>query len=250
MDNNNLDSRLDEQNENENNDMIPDTEEIEVPAEPCTEENEDQDTLTDDEVTEKSDTKTSGGRFKAVVSALYDYAEIFAISIVAVIVIFSFGLKLCRVDGHSMRETLQDGEMLIAENFFYTPKQGDIVVFHVANDTFHRPLVKRVIATEGQLVQINFTDKIITVDGLVYDDENAHISGGEYEIKFDFNTENMYSAHGKLYYSVRVPEGKIFVLGDNRNNSTDSRSVNLGFVDTDCVLGKAVVRLNPFTIFD
>jgi len=260
MDNNNLDSRLDEQNENENNlipcadegemSAMPDAEEKEAATEPCAEENEDQNSSPVDEVAEETDTKSSGGRLKAVVSALYDYAEVFAISIVAVIVIFSFGLKLCRVDGHSMKETLHDGELLIAQDFFYTPKQGDIVVFHVSNNTFHRPLVKRVIATEGQLVQINFTDKLIIVDGIIYSDENAYLSGDKYEIKFDFDKEKMYSMDGKVYYAARVPEGMLFVLGDNRNNSTDSRSVNLGFVDADCVLGKAVLRLNPFTIFD
>ena len=186
----------------------------------------------------------------AFASSLYDYAEIFALSIIAVIVVFSFCIRLCRVDGHSMRQTLEDGERIIASDIFYTPKQGDIVVFHLVNDSFKRPLVKRVIATEGQSVEINFTDKKIYVDGVLYEDEHAYYDGGRYVLKVDFDTSHMTNEDGKVYYRATVPEGKIFVLGDNRNNSTDSRCVSVGFVDEDCVLGKAVLRLDPFTIFD
>ena len=189
-------------------------------------------------------------RKRAILSSLYDYAEIFAVSIIAVIVIFSFCIRLCRVDGHSMKNTLANDERIIAYDLFYTPKQGDIVVFHLVNDAFHRPLVKRVIATEGQTVEINYTDKLIYVDGVLYDDAHANIEGGEYVIKIDFDTQYMVHEDGKLYYRATVPEGKIFVLGDNRNNSTDSRSVNIGFVDEDCVLGKAILRLDPFTVFE
>ena len=189
-------------------------------------------------------------RARAVLSTLYDYAEILALSIIAVIVVFSFCVRLCRVDGHSMQNTLTDGERIIAQDIFYTPKQGDIVVFHLVNNSFHRPLVKRVIATEGQTVEINYTDKTIRVDGILYEDSHAYIEGGEYLIKTDFSTAYMLYEDGKLYYRATVPEGKIFVLGDNRNNSTDSRSVHVGFVDEDSVLGKAILRLDPFTFFD
>ncbi len=225
MDNNNSDPRLEDQTVLDQTDQ-------------------DDSTAKEDQA-DQGDTKT-----KKLVSALYDYAEIFAVSIIAVILLFSFCIRLCRVDGSSMNQTLQHGELVVAENLFYTPKQGDIVVFHLVNDAFHRPLVKRVIATEGQTVEINFTDKIITVDGVAYDDENAYIQGGEYQIKYDFDTKKIHRSNGKLYFKATVPEGKLFVLGDNRNNSTDSRSIHVGFVDSDCVLGKAVVRLDPFTVFD
>lgn len=194
--------------------------------------------------------KSPEERKRAMISSFYDYAEIFAIAIIAVIILFSFCLRLCRVDGHSMRNTLTDGERIIAYDIFYEPKQGDIVVFHLVNDTFHRPLVKRVIATEGQKVEINYTDKKIYVDGVLYADENAYIEGGEYIIKSDADTKYMISENGKLYYRAIVPEGCVFVLGDNRNNSTDSRSVNVGFIDEDSILGKAFIRLDPFTVFN
>lgn len=186
----------------------------------------------------------------AFLSSLYDFAEIFALSIIAVILVFSFCIRLCRVDGHSMRQTLEDGERIIAHDIFYTPKQGDIVVFHLVNDNFKRPLVKRVIAVEGQSVEINFTDKTIYVDGVLYEDEHAYYDSGRYVIKVDFDKSCMSGEDGKVYYRTTVPKGKIFVLGDNRNNSTDSRSVTVGFIDEDCVLGKAILRLKPFTIFD
>ncbi len=183
-----------------------------------------------------------------IASALYDYVEIFAISIIAVIFIFSFCIRLCRVDGSSMNNTLFHNEQIIATDTFYVPKQGDIIVFHLSNESYHEPLVKRVIAVEGQTVEINMTDCTITVDGVEYADEHAYISGGKYKIRLEFNKEYMSTEGGKVYFRATVPEGKVFVLGDNRNGSSDSRSERIGFVDVDCILGKAVLRLKPFTL--
>ncbi len=185
-----------------------------------------------------------------ILSAIYDYAEIFAISIVAVLLLFTFGVRLCRVDGSSMNQTLNHNEMLIASNFFYTPKQGDIIVFHLSNDHYKEPLVKRVIATGGQTVEINLTTGILKVDGEVYSDEHAYISGGKYDLDIRYNKNYMYTANGNTYFVAKVPEGKLFVMGDNRNGSSDSRTSRVGFVDIDTVLGKAVLRISPFTILD
>ncbi len=171
---------------------------------------------------------------RKLISVLYDYVEIFAASVIAVILIFSFSVRLCRVDGGSMNQTLNNGERLIVSDMFYTPKQGDIIVFHLVNDYYQEPLVKRVIATEGQTVEIDFEKKTIKVDGVLYKDEHAYLDIGHYK--------------SQGIFSATVPEGKVFVLGDNRNNSSDSRSIKVGFVDVDCILGKAVLRLSPFTI--
>ncbi len=190
------------------------------------------------------------GKKSKFLSAIHDYVEIFALSIIAVLLIFTFCVRLCRVDGNSMNQTLSHGEMLITTNLFYTPKQGDIVVFHLSNRYYEEPLVKRVIAVEGQTVEIDLSDCVITVDDVLYEDEFAYLDGGSYVIRSEFNERYMHEENGKLYFRAEVPDGKLFVLGDNRNHSSDSRAKHIGFIDEDCVLGKAVVRLSPFGFID
>ncbi len=182
-----------------------------------------------------------------IISSLYDYAEIFALSIAVVIFLFSFCIRLCKVDGTSMNNTLQDGERLIVTDLFYTPKQGDIIVFHLSNDHYNKPLVKRVIATGGQTVEINMTKNIIKVDGVVYNDEHAYLSGGIYDMRYDYNKKYLFEYEGDTYFKAEVPKGTVFVMGDNRNGSSDSRTSKVGFVDENCILGHAVLRLNPFS---
>ncbi len=189
-----------------------------------------------------------GSRF---LKSAFDFVEMFAISVVAVLFIFSLCLRLCRVDGNSMNKTLVDQEMLITTSLFYEPEQGDIIVFHLSNDYYKQPLVKRVIATEGQTVKINFINGEVTVDGKLLDERYIFVDGGIYRVKTDFDRYYMRpDDNGDLIFEAKVPEGKIFVMGDNRNHSTDSRSHLVGFVDKDCVLGKAILRIKPFTVFD
>lgn len=188
---------------------------------------------------------------KSVIAALFDYVEILVFSLCAVLIIFSAFARLCRVSGDSMNTTLTNGETLITTNFNYTPAQGDIIVFHMTSDIyprFNEPIVKRVIATEGQTVMIDYKTGIITVDGVQFEDETAYLDSGyyspiyyrDYIDGFDINTG---------IFKVTVPEGHLFVLGDNRNNSSDSRFNAVGFVDERRVLGKVVMRLSPFTVY-
>ena len=229
-------------------DTVTDENTVEVPDAGETEIEETGVEKIESEETEVEETEVKS-KFASIVSAIYDYAEIFAISIVAVIFLFSFGIRLCRVDGSSMNQTLKNDEPLIAANFFYTPKQGDIVVFHLVNNSYHEPLVKRVIALEGQTVEIDMTNNQITVDAKVYADEHAYLSGGAYE-RYEFDKQYIFKDGERTVFRATVPEGKIFVLGDNRNDSSDSRSVRVGFVDKRSVLGRAVLRLSPFAILD
>ena len=139
--------------------------------------------------------------------------------------------RLIGVDGHSMVPTLQDGDRLLVLNsmLYDDYKYGDIVVLR--KETFlEEPIVKRVIATEGQTVDIDFDEGVVYVDGQALEE--------------DYIREPTYLDEG-LAFPITVPEGCIFLLGDNRNNSMDSRDPSLGPVDVRCVIGKAVALVFP-----
>lgn len=170
---------------------------------------------------------------KSVGNEVMEWLESIAVSIFIVILVFTFIFRIVLVDGSSMVPTLEDGQRLIISHLFYTPKQGDIVVAN--SHGLNKTIVKRVIATEGQTVDIDFENHIVTVDGEVLDEpyinEETSRNDGGYE------------------YPMTVPDGSIFVMGDNRNASTDSRSPYVGCISTDDVLGKALFRIYPFNKF-
>ena len=203
--------------------------------------------------------KEKKGGFAA---GFFDYLEIFAVSIAVVLLIFTFCARLCRVDGDSMKNTFEDGQMLIITNLFYTPDNGDVIVFHQV-EGYQKPLVKRVIGTQGQKVELNFKEKTVVItdtktgEKIDYSDEFAtyyddyqNEFGDQYEWKDKLNGGGAIGADydGQTgTYSFVVPDGKLFVMGDNRNYSADSRQI--GFIDQRTVLGKAIIRLNPFTLY-
>ena len=136
-----------------------------------------------------------------------------------------------------MVPTLQDEDKLIMSGLFYTPKQGDIIV--IDEDNFDEPLIKRVIATEGQVVDIIPDTWVVTVDG-----EEIEVDGKPLKADYTLNKVAGVMAVGTITYPYTVDEGKVFVMGDNRNNSEDSRM--LGALDASQILGRVVFRVIPF----
>ena len=162
---------------------------------------------------------------------LYEWAQALVCSVLAVVLLFTFVIRLIGVDGHSMVPTLQDGDRLLVLNAMLDNDYGygDIVVLR--KDTcLEEPIAKRVIATEGQTVDIDFVSGAVYVDGELLEE--------------DYLNEPTYVEEG-TEFPLTVPEGSIFVMGDNRNHSSDSRSSDLGTVDTRYVIGKAVFLLFP-----
>ena len=196
------------------------------------------------EIVEINAPKKKQGSF---LSELFDYFELFIISACCVLILFSFFTRICRVSGDSMLNTLYNNEMLIVSDVLYTPERGDIIVFHqTGNDPgdLNEPVVKRVIATEGEWIDIEVGSKGLIVT--IYDSnkENPQVLQEDYANYF--KGVGYYNYTG---YPVQVPEGSIFVMGDNRGNSLDSRSDSIGFVDVRRVLGKVVCRVLPLDKF-
>ena len=188
------------------------------------------------------------------VSFLYDLIEIMALSICVTFIIFTLFFRVCRVDGSSMRNTLFHGETLITTNLV-EPEPGDIVIFPQTSDVYDRfneAIVKRIIATEGQTVRIDYAKGEVYVDGELLEEPYCALlnqSGNEIGVWNQAPTMPGFD-YATGIFETTVPEGCYFVMGDNRNNSADSRAVQVGFVDTRRVLGKAVLRLMPWTVFE
>ncbi len=165
-------------------------------------------------------------------AALYLHDMVYYLA--AICLLFLLVFRVVIVSGTSMNLTLLDGDyLLLLGNLFYTePEQGDVVV--ISKDSFDNgaPIVKRVIATEGQIVDFDFENGIVYVDGLPLEEdyilEATHTNGG-------------------MQYPLIVEEGCVFVMGDNRNGSRDSRYPEIGLVDRREILGKALLLILPGT---
>ena len=163
---------------------------------------------------------------------LYEWVQSLVGSVLVVVAIFTFVIRMMGVDGHSMLNTLQHGDRLLVVNsmLYHDYKDGDIVILRKNGVFDDDPIVKRVIAVEGQTVDIDFTEGIVYVDGEALEE--------------DYIREPTYTAEG-TEFPLTVPEGSIFVMGDNRNGSSDSRDYRLGTVDTRYVIGKAAFLIFP-----
>ena len=163
---------------------------------------------------------------------LYFWLQALVMALVGLILIFTFVGRIIGVDGESMMPTLHNRDMLLLQSIGYSPEQGDVVVLSTKNFRNGSPIVKRIIAVGGQTVDIDYDTNTVYVDGVALDEP--------------YILETMRALPESFATHVEVPEGSIFVMGDNRNNSTDSRSPELGVVDQRCVLGKALFILLPF----
>jgi signal peptidase I len=163
---------------------------------------------------------------------IFDVVSIFTTALVIIAVLFTFCIRFVIVSGDSMFNTLVDRDYLIVmeRHLAGEPEQGDIVVASMDRFWEGKPIVKRVIATEGQTVDIDFNAGIVYVDGVALEEE------------YTFTPTNL--SEGTRFPLV-VEEGCLFLMGDNRNESRDSRDPSIGQVDRREILGKAVFLLVP-----
>ncbi len=171
-----------------------------------------------------------------LVKSTHEGLEIFMTAICMVMLLFTLFCRVVTVDGNSMRETLHHHDKIFVSGLFYTPTKGDVVILRT--DSFgDEALVKRVIATEGDIVDIDFDTWTVYVNGEALDEPYVNFEEGA----------RMTGEGTDVVYPYTVGEGEMFVMGDNRNHSTDSRY--FGTVDTRNCLGKVYFRLFPFSGF-
>lgn len=154
--------------------------------------------------------------FQAIISAL-----------VVITFIFTFAFRVVNVDGSSMKPTLQNNDKVIVSTVGYKAQRGDIVVIS-STEGLKEPIVKRIVAIGGDTVDINFTTGVVTVNGTEED-----------------YTDELTSQQFDIAFPITVPEGTVFVLGDNRGISLDSRSTRVGCVDERLIVGKVLFRFFP-----
>ena len=200
-----------------------------------------------------------------IAKGFFDIFEPIVFALIAVVIISLFVCRLTVVNGESMEPTLHHGEYIVISDLFlsYEPKEGDIVVVHGNFEGTHydKPLVKRVIATEGQTVRIQFFEDngkpaCVYVDGKLIENESAIYIGDlkSYEVALGYgedgkpleNASPYYDYENKVYERT-VDEGCLFLMGDNRYHSGDSRTNDVGCVPKKYVLGKAIFRLTPLS---
>lgn len=186
----------------------------------------------------------------SLLEGIFSLAETMIISLFLVSLVFVFLLRTTTITGNSMLDTFDEGDRVVMTAWYSTPKQGDIVVIDAqhavtmddsgeltVSEGIDRYIVKRIIATAGQKIDFNFSKGIVYVDGKVL--EEPYISG------LTHLDEGAFTGH----YPLTIPEGYVFVMGDNRRDSQDSRSYRIGLVPVDDIKGKILMRVYPFRKF-
>lgn len=167
---------------------------------------------------------------------LYYWTQALIVVLVGLILVCTLAGRVIRVVGSSMVPTLHENDLLLLWSVGYTPQRGDVVVLRKESFMSY-PVVKRVIATGGEHVTVDYTTGTVSVDGVALDEPYLN------ELMVDTGSPNM------TVLDVTVPEGSVYVMGDNRNHSSDSRHRDLGTVDERYILGKALCRIFPLTAF-
>ncbi|MBR5459509.1 MAG: signal peptidase I [Clostridia bacterium] len=176
--------------------------------------------------------------------SLYEWVETFLVALCCVVLLFTFAVKFVTVSGSSMEQTLHNADRLLITDMFYQPKNGDIVVVDVSGNlklerehgiSSSAPYIKRVIATEGQTIDIDPESWTVYVDGEAIDEPYV----------YHCNSSDMYlDPFERITYPFTVSEDCVFVMGDNRNGSSDSRMI--GEIHENYILGRVILRLFPF----
>lgn len=165
---------------------------------------------------------------------LYYWLQALVVALIAIVLLFTFIGRIIGVRGSSMYPTLHNGDMMLVQSLGYQPKQGDVVV--LTKESFlSEAIVKRVIAVGGQTVRIDYDTNTVYVDDIALEEDY---------INFE-DKDAMEEKPADYFSEVTVPEGSIFVMGDNRNWSTDSRYPDLGLVDERYVIGGVLGVLFP-----
>jgi len=210
-----------------------------VPSEETKEENN----LVVEESADKTIHKPKKDFKKSLVSNIFEWLDVVVASVVVVVILFTFVFRMVAIDGHSMNNTLFNGERVIISNMFYEPERGDIVVIsrnsENASESDRQPIIKRVIALENDLVDI----------------KNGKVYVNNVPLKEEYALGITEQIDEKVKFPLVVKENCVFVLGDNRNNSRDSRSSSLmeddnnGQVNVKYILGRAIFRIFPLNKF-
>ena len=160
----------------------------------------------------------------------FEWLESLIQAIAFILILFTFFFRTMKVDGESMMNTLHNNDKIFVSKWNYTPKDGDVVTI-VKGQNYDKPIVKRIIATEGQSLKIDFSDGSVFVDGEKLDES--------------YIKEPMWLQEDGDIPDV-IPKGYSFVMGDNRNNSADSRSKAIGLIDNRDIIGKVMFVFYPF----
>ena len=182
-------------------------------------------------VLEESEYDGEGGGLQSS----FEWLQAIISAVVIVVLLLTFVFRLVDVDGESMLNTLFNHDKVFVTSLLYEPHDGDIVVISHGQE-YNKPIIKRVIATEGQTIRIDYDKGNVIVDGVIIDEPYIR-EAMLYKEVFDNPIPDV------------VPEGMVFVMGDNRNNSLDSRSQRVGLINKDDIIGKAQAVIFPFDRF-